>query len=91
MNTIQPPNSPSASNRNSHDLVDGLYPAGSHHSDVIFAAYVDASVHPVSVEIDTGNIFALSPKGSSSGESPFGVWGALGTIQGDELFEDPNR
>ncbi|GAB5404241.1 MAG: DUF1559 domain-containing protein [Aureliella sp.] len=91
VNTVQAPNSPSASNRNTHDLVDGLYPAGSHHSDVIHAAYVDASVHSVSVEIDAGNAFAKAPNGGDTGESPYGVWGALGTIQGDELFKDPNR
>jgi hypothetical protein len=91
VNTIQPPNFPSASNRSGNDLVDGLYPAGSHHADVIHAAYVDASVHAVSTEIDVGSLFALSPKGTDSGESPCGVWGALGTIQGDELFKDPHR
>ncbi|MDR1271346.1 MAG: DUF1559 domain-containing protein, partial [Planctomycetaceae bacterium] len=68
----------------------------SYHSGGVNVCMGDGTVHFVSDTIDCGNQgfdlsttttdFALSPSGERelSGESQFGVWGAIGTINGSE-------
>jgi prepilin-type processing-associated H-X9-DG protein len=57
--------------------------ATSYHSGGVNVCFGDGTVHFVSNTIDCGNqgyyIFT-----EPSGESPFGVWGAIGTIDGGE-------
>jgi hypothetical protein len=70
--------------------------ATSYHPGGVSVCMGDGTVRFVSNTIDCGNQgfnlsttttgFALSPKGQRepSGESPFGVWGAIGSINGGE-------
>ncbi len=49
--------------------------------------YADGSVKFISETINTDKLATQSQSwdsGTVSGESPFGVWGALGTINGGE-------
>lgn len=82
-NTILPPNSPSCAVGGVR-AVDGVYSAASSHEETIGVLLLDASTRSISLEIDAGN---GSPVPSISGfapPSPYGVWGALGTIAGAE-------
>ena len=97
--TILPPNSPSARNYSSGNGQAGwgygICSAQSNHSGGVNAAMVDGSVRFVSDTIDCGDMDA-DVNGSAyatmsashgkefAGKSPFGVWGALGTIDGGE-------
>lgn len=79
--TILPPNSPHCL-QSSNDHSDGQAPASSWHTGGIQVSMGDGSVRFVSANVDTGN---LSARDVRSGPSPFGVWGALGSIQGGEV------
>ncbi|MBQ3822503.1 MAG: DUF1559 domain-containing protein, partial [Thermoguttaceae bacterium] len=97
--TILPPNSPSARNYSSGNGQAGwgygICSAQSNHSGGVNAAMVDGSVRFISDTIDCGDMDA-DVNGSAyatmsashgkefAGKSPFGVWGALGTIDGGE-------
>lgn len=80
--TILPPNGPSCvqtSNGSTATAASSLHSGGAH---ILLA---DGAVKFVSENIDTGN---LSSSPVTSGESPFGVWGALGSKNGEELVGD---
>jgi prepilin-type N-terminal cleavage/methylation domain-containing protein/prepilin-type processing-associated H-X9-DG protein len=74
----------------------GFLTVTSYHPGGVNVCFGDGTVHFVSDTIDSGNQgfdlsttttgYALSPSGhrEPSGESPFGVWGAIGTISGNE-------
>ncbi len=81
MATILPPNSPHCL-QSSNDHSDGQAPASSWHTGGIQVALADGSVRFISANVDTGN---LSARDVRSGPSPYGVWGALGSIQGGEV------
>ncbi len=66
--------------RRRHDW--GIVPPSSRHPGGINAALADGSVRFVSETIDAGDPTAAE---TTDGPSPYGVWGALGTIQGEEL------
>jgi len=81
-NTILPINSPSCA-WNNHDAQNGFYSASSRHTGGCHAVMGDGSVRFISENIDTGNlsIDATNP----TGQSPYGVWGALGTKAAGEV------
>ncbi|MFK7767490.1 MAG: DUF1559 domain-containing protein [Mariniblastus sp.] len=88
VNTILPPNSPSVS-ISKDQFGDGIYSAGGYHVGGIVIALADGSGHFVSENIDAGRPIGtlLTAEQMSAGEpSPFGVWGALGTLGGDEEY-----
>ena len=78
-NTVLPPNSPNCSY--SGDNVWGVASAQSNHSGGVNAAMLDGSVRFVSETVDCGDAYANAV---SSGKSPYGVWGAMGSAQGGE-------
>lgn len=70
--------------------VDGnedMSPPSSYHTGGVNVAMADASVHFVSENIDTGDITANSVA-NPSGPSAYGVWGALGSMDGGEPDAD---
>jgi prepilin-type processing-associated H-X9-DG protein len=79
-NTILPPNSPSciSSNNDGHPIIA---PPTSNHSSGCNVAFADGSVSLISNTIDCGDLTASCVR---SGESPFGVWGAVGSRDGGE-------
>jgi prepilin-type N-terminal cleavage/methylation domain-containing protein/prepilin-type processing-associated H-X9-DG protein len=83
-NTALPPNSPSCTNRNAADIHRGwgVYSATSYHTGGVNAALLDGSVRFISEGIRCGD---LTLSVTDSGPSPYGVWGALSTINGGEL------
>jgi prepilin-type processing-associated H-X9-DG protein len=79
-NTILPPNSPSCISGNA----DGnpiIAPPTSNHTSGCNVAFADGSVSFISNTIDSGDRTASCVR---SGESPFGVWGAVGSREGGE-------
>ena len=85
-----PPNSPSCTNRNNNPGTDlalgnftgwGAYSATSYHSGGVNTAMLDGSVRFVSDAVNCPN---LDKTVLGAGTSPYGVWGALGTINGGE-------
>ncbi|TWU67499.1 MULTISPECIES: DUF1559 domain-containing protein [Crateriforma] len=89
MATILAPNSPSCS-RDGNDAGDGIWSAGSYHPGGVHVVMGDGSVHFVSEAIDAGDptiptVTSPNHGGSPAGiASPYGVWGALGTVNGRE-------
>ena len=85
-NTILPPGSSSASTGGDTGA-DGFYSAGAAHPGMVNAAFGDGSTHAINIEIDTGELSAPTPtieEMEANVSSPYGVWGALGTIAGGE-------
>jgi prepilin-type N-terminal cleavage/methylation domain-containing protein/prepilin-type processing-associated H-X9-DG protein len=81
--TVLPPNSPSCAVNHSDTSGDGygLMSASSYHPGGVNSGFVDGSVHFVQDGINCGN---LSTAPLRAGVSPFGVWGAAGSINGGE-------
>ena len=75
----------------------GFFSANSYHTGGVSAAMADGSVRFISESIDNGNLVdsAGNPLRTNvtgdlySGSSPFGVWGALGSINGSESAAVP--
>ncbi|QDV23263.1 DUF1559 domain-containing protein [Aureliella helgolandensis] len=82
--TILGPNKPSCVNdaNANADSNGGILSASSNHTGGVNASFMDGSIHFISDSIDTGNT-AMPPV--TSGPSPYGAWGALGTIDGGEV------
>lgn len=86
-NTILPPNSPTCvpsggdMSSSSNSYTQALQSVGSYHPGGANVARFDGSVTFVSDSIDT-NGANLPPV--KSGQSPYGVWGAMGSISGGE-------
>lgn len=80
--TILGPNKPSCTANNGGDQRDGVFEPTSHHTGGVQVLLGDGAVRFISDSIDTGNVSAASPV---SGPSPYGVWGALGSINGGEV------
>jgi len=81
-NTVLPPNSASCSS-GPDDEFFGIYSATSKHVGGVHCLMTDGAVRFVSENINTGNISAPEVGG---GVSPYGVWGALGTTDGEETL-----
>src|SRR5690606_29185053 len=77
VNTILPPNSPSCATGDFASA--GQYPINSRHTGGAQVLLGDGSVRFISENIDTGDLSQPDPK-SVAGRSPYGVWGALGSI-----------
>ncbi len=86
VNTIIPPNGPSCKhqNNNAHDR-DGVFTMSSHHVGGVHVLMGDGAVRFIGDSIDAGD---PTRDPVPTGESPFGVWGALGTVSGNELIGD---
>lgn len=84
--TILPPNSPSCTAGISGSWEEQLGSATSYHPGGATASKVDGSVLFVPETIDCGNRLndLIGGGANYSGESPYGVWGALGSICGGE-------
>ena len=82
--TVLGPNAPGCANDNNGnaDSVSSLLPPSSNHTGGVNGAFADGSVRFVSNSVDTGNLTAPNP---TSGQSPYGVWGALGSKSGGEV------
>jgi len=82
VNTIIAPNGPSCKNGNDnqHDR-DGVFTMTSHHTGGVQVLMGDGAVRFISENIDTGNLTA-GPV--TAGRSPYGIWGALGSVSGSE-------
>jgi prepilin-type N-terminal cleavage/methylation domain-containing protein len=90
--TILHPNEPSASPRKASgfggECVGGIYSAGSYHaSKSVNCLMADGAVIVISHNIDVGKLTIQAPAGNSMNQSPYGVWGALGTINSNELID----
>jgi len=87
-NTVLSPNSPSCNSDASTCCADAqgaVLSAGSNHPGGVNGTFADGSVRWVSQNINTGNT-SLPPV--VNGNSPYGVWGALGSISGKEPAGD---
>ncbi len=91
--TILPPNSPSCAETSTGDFENGYYSATSNHSGGVNTLRADGSVVFVSETINCGSQDYVVSTGSTNypsngreplGVSPFGVWGALGSIADGE-------
>ncbi|MDR1270446.1 MAG: DUF1559 domain-containing protein [Planctomycetaceae bacterium] len=78
INMILPPNAPSCSRG---ENTPALLTPSSFHSGGVQCCFYDGSVRFVTETINFGN---LSAKAVRSGTSPYGVWGALGSVNGGE-------
>jgi prepilin-type processing-associated H-X9-DG protein len=81
-NTILPPNSPSC--QTGIFGSNGIFSSTSRHPGGVQVLLCDSSVRFISQNINTGNLAARDLL-TEEGRSPYGVWGALGSIAGDEL------
>jgi len=83
-NTVLPPNSPSCSS-GGDDEFWGIYSATSLHVGGVQVLMADGAVRFVSENISSG---ASTSGELTTGTSPYGVWGALGTKSGGEVIND---
>ncbi|MDR1268777.1 MAG: DUF1559 domain-containing protein, partial [Planctomycetaceae bacterium] len=90
--TVFPPNSPSCNNGNGGDERHPmLISASSNHSGGVICGIADGTVKFVSETIDASDSLAVgqNTRCVQSGKSPFGIWGALGSIEGNESVTLP--
>jgi prepilin-type N-terminal cleavage/methylation domain-containing protein len=91
--TILPPNAPNCitdaneANWGGRRNQRSIHAASSFHVGGVLVGFGDGSVRFVTENIDTGDLSAKVP--IKGGESPYGVWGALGTIAGGETKNAP--
>ena len=85
-NTILPPNGPQCNNGTGRGSSPSIHNVQSYHPGGGNVCLADGSVRFVSETINTGNLTARSPR--ITGISPYGVWGALGSINGGEVVSN---
>ncbi len=92
MNTVLPPNNPSCNSdpagTDTTDHRDGYHTATSAHTGGVHALMGDGSVRFVNDNIHAGNPETDPTIATLPGDSPFGIWGALGTKAGGETVGD---
>ncbi|QDV68732.1 hypothetical protein Poly24_24450 [Rosistilla carotiformis] len=87
--TILPPNSPSCvEGTNSEDPNNAIYSVFSWHPGGVQGCMADGGVRFIAETIDTGNLSAATP-GRVNTNSPYGVWGAIGTRGAREVVNLP--
>ncbi len=80
-NTILPPNSPSCYQGDVNPSDDsGIFSVSSHHPGGVLVCMADGSVKFISETINCGNYGVAT----STAPASYGVWGALGTVNGGE-------
>lgn len=79
--TTLPPNGPSCEFNHTPDNGWGTFAPTSYHTGGVNVGRADGSVSFVSDAVDTGDWNAYEPEKSPS---PYGVWGAMGSINGGE-------
>lgn len=90
-NTILPPNAPScwAGDGSSSDFNIGIATAQSYHPGGVNVCMADGSCRFVAETIDTGNLNSAEARAIGATQSPYGVWGALGSRRGGETVVVP--
>ena len=86
-NTVLPPNAPSCIH-NANAAADGIntvLPPNSNHPGGVVTLRADGSTGFTTDTIDSGD---LSKRDVTSGKSPYGVWGALGSKSGGEVISN---
>jgi prepilin-type N-terminal cleavage/methylation domain-containing protein len=81
-----PPNSANCFSGSALHWNSGFYTASSMHTGGVQCLMMDGSVRFISENISTGNLAATPPTLSAGGQSPYGVWGALGSRAGSETI-----
>ncbi len=85
-NTILAPGDVSANHRDDDDLTYGNFAAGSSHAaGGVNCAFGDRSIRFITAQIDCGDLSQPAPIGNDRKNSPYGVWGSMGTIAADEV------
>jgi prepilin-type N-terminal cleavage/methylation domain-containing protein/prepilin-type processing-associated H-X9-DG protein len=92
--TNLPPNSPSVMGFNGYGTYweHGVYSAASRHQGGCHVLLADGAVKFVTESIDAGNTtsgWSISKDNNNLGEaSPYGIWGALGSIAAREVIDE---
>jgi prepilin-type N-terminal cleavage/methylation domain-containing protein len=90
--TIVPPNGPSVMGENWYGNQEFLLTANSYHTGGVNVVRGDASVSFINDTINCLTVAGTNPGVGGdpklrNGASPFGVWGALGSINGEEAIQ----